>query len=387
MRTGKRPSRHPHEVNWIVKASKLCNLRCRYCYEWNELACADRIPLSQWRPLLEAVRDYDGILGRSRRDGRSVRNNIIWHGGEPLLLPPTYFEEVFDAQREILAPADVEYCNVLQSNLYSVPERTLEVLEREGVQLGVSFDVVPGVRLTAGGMETEAVVAKNIDRLQRRGVNIGAVVVLAGHTSPHLRRIYDFYAARDIPVRFLPLFDAPLNTAEAPFSLTMRATVAALKRLFDYWVGLPRRIGVWPLLEYVYTALLRRTGESRQPFDRRAAGEWALLINTDGTLYHRPDAYTAAFALGNVFHQDVSAILSSQAYAASLDRDEQLVERFCKGCGYRGACNTMPLFESPRTVIGGRRCGIAYPLYRHVERYFTENRYTTARIQRLLLEV
>ena len=24
-------------VNWVVKVSKLCNLRCRYCYEWNEL--------------------------------------------------------------------------------------------------------------------------------------------------------------------------------------------------------------------------------------------------------------------------------------------------------------------------------------------------------------
>jgi sulfatase maturation enzyme AslB (radical SAM superfamily) len=22
-------------VHWVVKASKFCNLRCLYCYEWN----------------------------------------------------------------------------------------------------------------------------------------------------------------------------------------------------------------------------------------------------------------------------------------------------------------------------------------------------------------
>ena len=72
---------------------------------------------------------------------------------------------------------------------------------------------------------------------------------------------------------------------------------------------------------------------------------------------------------------------------AGCGRENRAGARFCDGCGYRGACNTMPIFESPRKVIGGRRCGIAHPLYRHVERYFNEHRYTTARIQRLLLEV
>src|SRR5205814_1318176 len=237
--------------NWIVKASKLCNLRCRYCYEWNDLHRGDRIQLPQWWRLLEAVRDYHLLLRESFGSERGVRSNIIWHGGEPLVLPPAYFEQVFDASRAM-------------------------------------------------------------------------------------------------PVRFLPLFDAPLNTPEAVFSLTARATVAALERLFDYWIQCRRRIAVRPLIDYVYTALLRRTGESRQTYDRSGVGEWALLVNTDGTLYHRPDAYDAVLALGNVFQQGIRDILASEAYAESLRRDARLVQRFCDGCEYRGACNTIPIFESPR---------------------------------------
>ena len=56
-----------HEtINWVVKASKLCNLRCRYCYEWNELAKPDRISLAQWEKLLLAAGaarvSFDGVL-------------------------------------------------------------------------------------------------------------------------------------------------------------------------------------------------------------------------------------------------------------------------------------------------------------------------------------
>jgi uncharacterized protein len=385
--TATRPSRLRHEVNWIVKASKLCNLRCRYCYEWNDLDRADRIQLPQWRQLLKAIRDYHLLLRETIDGERAVRSNIIWHGGEPLLLPATYFEQVFEAQREVLDPEGIDYCNVLQSNLYRVPDLTLQILEREHVQLGVSFDFAPGVRLTINGSETETVVANNIDRLRARGARLGAVVVLAGHTSRRVRDIYDFYASRAMPVRFLPVFDAPLNTPDATFSLTARTTVAALERLFDYWMGCRHRIAVWPLVDYLYTALLRRTGESRQVYDRHAVGEWALLVDTDGTLYHRPDAYDSDLALGNVFQQRINDILTSKTYAASLSRDSKLVQRFCAGCEFLGACNALPIFESPRKTIGGRRCGIAYPLYKYVERYLNEHSVTTAEIQQILQEL
>jgi uncharacterized protein len=369
-----------HEVNWVIKASKLCNLRCRYCYEWDELGNPARMDLPQWEKVLYAIRDYHALLTASLGDATI---NIIWHGGEPLLLPPSYFESVFELQSRILGRR-TSYSNVLQTNLYAVPERTLSVLEDEGVELGFSFDVIRGVRLTAGGRDSEGAVERNARRLMDRGVSLGAIAVLAGHTSAHVREIYDFYKTMNLGVRFLPIFDAPLNTPEASFSLTTDGIVAALSDLFNYWIEDKTRICVYPLADYLHTVLLRLTGKTQDLYDRRGIGEWALMVNTDGSLYHACEAYQPDKCLGNLFQQDIREILASPAYERSLERDAELVRRYCKGCRYLGSCDTLPIFESPRSDVGTRRCSIAYGVYKHIEGYVGRHELSPRRIRAVL---
>src|SRR5438552_4842197 len=175
-------------ISWVVKASKLCNLRCRYCYEWNDLAKRDRIALDHWRSLLVAIRKYHEAI--TLRSKVATETDIVWHGGEPLLLPSDYIAAVMAVEREILGEGlqHGQYRNFLQTNLYSVQEEKLQLLARERIELGVSMDVVGGVRLSAGGEETEDQVARNIDLLTKHGTDFGAIVVLAGHPVHTSRR-------------------------------------------------------------------------------------------------------------------------------------------------------------------------------------------------------
>lgn len=371
-------------ISWVVKASKLCNLRCRYCYEWNDLAKRDRIALDQWRSLLVAIRTYHEAI--TQRSKVATETDIVWHGGEPLLLPSDYIAAVMALEREILGEGlqRGQYRNFLQTNLYSVQEEKLQLLARERIELGVSMDVVGGVRLSAGGEETEDQVARNIDLLTKHGTDFGAIVVLAGHTGPHVTEIYDFYEKLGVGVRFLPLFDSPLNQAGASFAATYPQMLEALEALFVHWIDRPRHTRVSPLHEYLETILLRMLGRSRPRYDRRANGEYVLLVNTDGSLYERADAYDRMKMLGNVFEQSMDEIISSPNYRASLERDEALAARYCSSCEFLGACDTSPLFESPRRDIGEVRCHVAYPLYRFIEAYVHERRYTPADVQRIL---
>ena len=361
-----------HTVNWVVKASKLCNLRCRYCYEWNELASPARVSLSQWERLLTSIRWYHDY--RSRASTRRVKTDIIWHGGEPLLLPPDYIAAVMRLQRDLLgeelASGDIE--NTVQTNLYRISDDQLDLLEREGISIGVSMDVLGGVRVDGRGAETEERVAENMDRLAVRGISFGAIAVLAAHTKDRLLDVYRFYEGLRVPVRVLPLFDAPLNVPGASFRITESEIVAALQTLFRHWLTRRRPIPVYPLLDYLGVALHRRRGESDQEYNRDSHGEWAILVNTDGTVYEVMDAYDEARSLGNVFTQPLKDILRSAAYRESLARERELRARVCGVCTFRGPCNTLPLFEARRESWTGERCAIAHDMHTFVDAHLRE---------------
>ena len=371
-------------MNWVVKASKLCNLRCRYCYEWDELARRDRMALENWEHLLHSIRWYHEHRVASL--GPPYQSRIIWHGGEPLLLPPEYISAVMSLQRRVLgadALRDGEYFNALQTNLYSVSNEMLDLLERERVSLGVSMDVAGGVRLSAAGRETEERVARNMDRLRDRGIPFGAIVVLAGHTVDRVTEIYDFYESIGVNVRFLPIFDSPLNTPDASFAITDAQVLDAFQRLFVHWAARPQRVAIDPFREYLDAVMRHRMGRSQFGYDRRTNGEWALLVNTDGTLYQVMDAYDPAKAMGNIFTTSMSDILRSEMYDASLVRDETLV-RACDGCEFRGPCTSLPLFDSARSTRPASRCHVAYPMLQFIDAYCTERGLTAEQVRELV---
>jgi len=357
-------------TTWTIKASKLCNLRCRYCYEWDELGDPARLSLADWEKIFRAIKRSTEL--QSRRLGIGVRAQIVWHGGEPLLLPEGYLHDVLRLQKTILgagALADGTYSNAIQTNLYKLTDRKLAFLKEGGFHVGVSMDLAGGTRLTAGGRETEERVAENMDRLARAGIPYGAITVLAGHTAKHLRTIYDFMESLNISFRVLPLFAAPLNTPGAAFAISNEEMVAALNDLFLYWLERDFSITVAPLNHYLQTALLQINGLESTPWRRREHGDGVLIVNTDGSLYQVIDAYEEGKALGNLLHQPIEEILASRAYAASLDRNDALEAEHCGGCAFRQTCSHGPVFESRMANPPGGRCAVAY----HVQEFITEH--------------
>jgi uncharacterized protein len=376
-----------YEVTWVIKASKLCNLRCLYCYEWDELGNPARIALSDWTTLLVAIRDYQHLT--AQRLARPVRSLIVWHGGEPLLLPSAYVRSVLALEREILGPeslASGEFVNCIQTNLYSLTADKLDLLKEGRFNVGVSMDLVGGVRLTARGRETETAVAGNIDRLRSTGIEVGAIVVLAAHTAPHLRRIHDAWEALGVSYRVLPLFPSPLNVPGTSFGLSTRRILEALEDLFVHWLERGCPIPVDPLNRYLENVLMHRCGLDRERWSRRAYGDAVLVVNTDGNLYQVVDAYQADLALGNVFHQPVESILAGRPFHGSLDRSDELVARHCPSCPYHGPCNTAPLFEQRPAPDASGHCSIARPLHDFIDRHLHATGFDTAALEALLIE-
>jgi uncharacterized protein len=158
------------QVTYVVKTSKLCNLRCRYCYEFAELGKRDRMTREQLRRMYQNLVDYYG--GRDEQEGERTRIVLVWHGGEPLLIEPAFYRETFADQAEIFG-ARVERSNSIQSNLTVLDDERIELLRHGFDNVGVSADLFGGLRVNAGGRDPQDRVLRNMERLREAGVSCG----------------------------------------------------------------------------------------------------------------------------------------------------------------------------------------------------------------------
>ena len=295
---------------------------------------------------------------------------MIWHGGEPFALPTDYLASLLATQRRVRdahgVPAD-RWKTSAQTNLTVLSDAVLDLIAEYEVGIGVSMDVVPGVRLFASGRPTEARVLENMARLRERGIRFGVISVVAQHTSAAICDIYDRWAAHGVDVRFLPLFAGPDERDSSAFEIGDDGLVDALCRLFDHWIDAPRRISVAPLDEWFEAVVRSVAGESVEHYDRRADGESVLVVRPNGDLFLVNEVGTPAAALGNLAEQGIEEILGGRPYADSLARSEELSARTCSGCRFRTGCDGYPAHMQPPPDRARARCGVPLGVYEHME--------------------
>ncbi len=360
-------------VTWVVKASKFCNMRCGYCYEWNELSNRTRMEAHTWVGLFKAMGAYHRLLASRSRDSETqIVTRFILHGGEPTALPLPYLEEVMRLKAQTLSDMGMDadaIQNSVQTNLYAPSEEMIDFLALHRFSVGVSYDVQPGVRLSVSGQPTESRVRRNIDKLRERGFPVGGIAVLARHTHEKLIEVYEYFADQGIALRILPLFEGPSERPWGQFALSHDACVAALEKLFVHWLETGVRVSLAPFVDDFETVLRKMLHVEVRPYDRRANGDGVMLVNVDGDLFRILDAYDKHLRMGNVRDQGIDEILESQEYADSLRRDEAHRQKYCSTCMYAGGCNGWPAFANQYTGSYEGHCPITYRIHLFMEAY------------------
>jgi uncharacterized protein len=365
-------------VEWVIKASKFCNLRCAYCYEWNSLDDPERISIDDWSRLLSSIRDYHEHLQQWL--GTKVETRVIWHGGEPLTLPINYLNEVMSLQHEMLN--GLTYRILLQTNLFRLPPAIPDLLRQYDIGLGVSMDVIGNVRVDKRNQQTEAAVVANLDRLERLGISYGAITVVAKHNHHRLRDVHDFWARRRVDFRVLPLFEGPNERPLSVFEVSDVELVAALNDLFDYWIGLGAVVDVLPLSEWLSNVLREFLGLRSAVYDRRQRGESVLLVETNGDLYQTDERGRPELRLGNVVRDAIKHLISSPTYEASLLRTEKKTARLCHGCRHYGFCNGYPVHADP--LEPSKRCTVTAAVHDHIAQSLLESGYDVETLHSIL---
>jgi uncharacterized protein len=177
----------------VLQPTPFCNIDCSYCY-LPARQDTRRMDLATVRAAARHLRD-DGLLGE--------RLGIVWHAGEPLVLPPAWYETAFEALAEELAGVpQLQVTQALQTNATLIDDAWCDFFLRHGVQLGVSVDGPAALhdrhRRTRRGAGTHGQVVQGIRRLQDRGVPFHAIAVVTAATLADPAGFFDWFEAQGI---------------------------------------------------------------------------------------------------------------------------------------------------------------------------------------------
>lgn len=355
-------------MHFVMKISKQCNLRCTYCYEFDELGDRERMPLEDLEGFFAGLADWYATAG--------VRYPLefVLHGGEPMLLPDDYLTGFVDAQQRQLGAAGIPYGNTLQTNLTRVNRDRVELLDALDIGLGISLDVFGGERVFASGRDSNDQVLANLQHLidwnavDRLGVG-GISVMHAGNIDDAVRTFH-FWRLLGMDFRMLPIF----SLADPPprmrhLVLSHSEVLAAFKRMADAMFELETDIRVYPLTHFFNAALVKLAGLEEVPYDP-AQAEWALIVNTNGDAYTHGDSYSAEGLLGNVFSDSMAEIMDGPRRQRAVNTRARRAET-CERCSYGRACSRLPVVEalpSERTMDenGAPGCSIARPMIDYI---------------------
>jgi uncharacterized protein len=128
-------------LNIVFKISERCNLKCDYCYFF--FGGDETWKLHPPVVPRQVIEDLGAFTARAARDHQLDAIQLIFHGGEPLLMSKPRFAEMCETLRG--HERGFRFNFGLQTNGVLVDDEWIELFERYQISAGVSLDGPPAV--------------------------------------------------------------------------------------------------------------------------------------------------------------------------------------------------------------------------------------------------
>lgn len=121
----------------VVKLTRDCNLRCKYCYIKNKDNFKNELmDFSVFKRLV------DNIVRDKRNTGNNNRISLVLHGGEPTLVPVETLRKFLSYAKRTFEKNKINFSFSMQTNATMLKEEVLLLLHDYDVDVGLSFDGV-----------------------------------------------------------------------------------------------------------------------------------------------------------------------------------------------------------------------------------------------------
>ncbi len=346
-------------ITVILKATRLCNLRCTYCHSW-------RAGPNQTMTFPVLAHAVHGAL----RDPSVGYVDFVWHGGEATVLPPSFYRKALWLQERFRRPGQT-VSNTVQTNGTRLSDEWLGFLREHDIGVGVSLDGPPELhdtrRLDVAGRPTAARVREGMERLQSTGITRWGVLMVVDEAmcAVGARRILDYLVETGVG-RVALLNVLPENTpAGEPLRgdyLPFPRFVEFLREMFQVW---------WP--DYRDRVVVRELAD----LAGQLAGAPAQICVFAGECFGvyltvEPTGEVSAcdkyiddpdYRFGHVLTTGLTGAQLSEKLAAVREQNRRAVERMHE-CRWFSVCHggcPHDRYTGERRLPGydGRCCGLA----------------------------
>jgi uncharacterized protein len=324
----------------VIQPTSFCNLDCDYCY-LPDRQSKNQLSLGLIDPIFKAIFTSPFF----RQDF-----TVCWHAGEPLALPISFYEAVFEridtAERRYKAqPYKVRHS--IQTNGTLIDQAWCDLFQQHSVHVGVSIDGPAFLhdrhRKTRKGLGTHAATMRGLACLQKNNFECSAIAVLTEDSLDYPDEIFHFFLDNDIiNVGFNMEETEGVHTA----SSLDRSDIEKRYRAFmqRFWELVAQTNGEFKLREFEAICSLIYADERLEHTDMNRP---FVIVNIDHLgnfatfdpelLSVQTDRY-GHFVLGHVSHETLEAVCTTEPFL-QMYRDMAAGVELCRqSCDYFGLC-------------------------------------------------
>jgi uncharacterized protein len=321
----------------VLQPTPFCNINCRYCY----LPQRDAKTVM---PLQTVTTIFEKIFASG---WSSPYLTIIWHAGEPLVLPPSYYQAAFEAI-EALRPAGLELRHSIQTNGMLIDQDWCDFIKKWHVGVGVSIDgpreLHDANRVTRAGKGTFDRTIAGIRLLRRENVPFHVITVLSEKSMSAPDELLDFYLSEGID-------DVCFNVEESEGSyvsglLTSGDPIESFRHFLDRFWTLSRKSSRIHFIREI-DGMISRIFRPEQSCAENAQVEPFGMVNIDchgnvssfspELLGYKSTTYND-YIVGNILSDSLQDMLGSPAMQAMTRDITAGVEMCRKECDYFSVC-------------------------------------------------
>ncbi len=320
----------------VVQPTPFCNIDCNYCYLPSR---SDRSTMHH-----DTLRALFGKLFATGWCAPHV--TVIWHAGEPLVMPVAWYEEAFGII-ESLRPEQVTVHHSFQTNGTLLSKAWCELFKRWEAGVGVSIDgprrFNDAHRVGRNGRSTYDKAVAGIRLLREQDVPFHVISVLTDESLDAPDEMLAFYREEGIASVCFNVEESEGSHVSSLFA--SRDPAYRFRGFLGHFWREARRGGDIEFVREVDTAIsrvFRPDGDTRnvqvEPFAMVNVDCHGNVSSFSPELLGLANADYADFIVGNVFEHSFEAMRDSEAMRAMTRDIAAGVARCRQSCDYFPVC-------------------------------------------------